>query len=149
MKNSTFARFARAIFIFCHFVDVLVLSTTWNDLFCSYVDDVSVWWQMSNFVFLCPKRWLQFNPRIVRTHFSSIMSLNNWKMIAKTRSHIFRWRSRVRRRPVCLSSLFWKSERKFPWDNHVNLKNKTCKLMRSIYGHFHHNSRLPHEVYLL
>jgi len=69
------------------------------------VNNVSVWWQMVNFVFLCPKRWFQFNSRIVRTHFSSIMSLNNWKMIAETQSHIFRWRSRFRRRRVCLSSL--------------------------------------------
>ena len=89
---------------FWHFVDVLVLSTTWNDLFCSCVDDVSTWWQMFNFVLLCPKRWFQFNSRIVRTHFPSMMSLNNWKMIPETRSHIFRWRSRSRRR-VCLSSL--------------------------------------------
>ena len=80
-------------------------STTWNDLFCSCVDDVSIWWQMFNFVFLCPKRWFQFNSRIVRTHFSSILTLNNWKMIAETRSYIFRWRSRFRRRRVCLSSL--------------------------------------------
>ena len=94
-------------FIFWHFVDVLVLSTTWNDHFCRCVDDVSVWWQMFNFVFSCPKRLFQFNSRIVRTHFSSIMSLNNWKMIAETRSHIFRWRSRFRRRRVCLSSLFF------------------------------------------
>ena len=105
MKNSIFARFARAVFIFWHFEDVLVLSTTWNDLFCSCVDDVSIWWQMFNFVFLRPKRWFQFNSSIVRTHFSSILSLNNWKMIAETRSHIFRWRSRFRRRRVCLSSL--------------------------------------------
>ena len=105
MKNSIFARFARAFFIFWRFVDVLVLSTTWNDQFCRCVDDVSIWWQMLNFVFLCPKRWLQFNSWIVRTHFSSIMSLNNWKMIAETRSYIFRWRSRFRRRRVCLSSL--------------------------------------------
>ena len=60
---------------------------------------------MLNFVFLCPKRWLQLNSRIVRTHFSSIMILNNWKMIAETRSYIFRWRFRFRRRRVCLSSL--------------------------------------------
>ena len=103
MKNSTFARFARAFFIFWHFVDVLVLSTTWNDLFCSCVDDVGIWWQMFNFVFLSPKRWFQFNSRIVRTHFSSIMS--NLKMIAEARGHIFRWRSRFRRRRVFLSSL--------------------------------------------
>ena len=105
MKNSIFARFARALFIFWHFDDVLVLSATWNDLFCRRVDNVSIWWQIFNFVFLCPKRWFQFNSRIVRTHFSSIMTLNNWKMIAETRSYIFRWRSRFRRRRVCLSSL--------------------------------------------
>ena len=103
MKNSIFARFARAFLIFWHFEDVLVLSTTWNDLFCTCVDDVSKWWQMFNFVPLCPKRWFQFNSRIVKTHFSSIMSLNNWQMIAE--SYIFRWSSRFRRRRVCLSSL--------------------------------------------
>ena len=101
MKNSFFARCARAYFIFWHFEDVLNLSTTWNDLFCSCVDYVSIWWQMFNFVFLFSKRWFQFNSRIIRTQFSSIMTLNNWKMIAETRSYIFRWRSRFRRRRVC------------------------------------------------
>ena len=105
MKNSIFARCARAFFIFWHFEDVLVLSTTWNDLFCSCVDDVSIWWQIIIFDFLCPKRWFQFNSRIVRTHFSSIMTSNNWKVIAETRSYIFRWRSCFHRRRVCLSSL--------------------------------------------
>ena len=90
MKNSIFARFARAFVIFWHFEDVLV---TWNDLFCRCVDDVSIWWQMFNFVFLCPKRRFQFNSRIVKTHFSSVMTLNNWKMIAETRSYICRWHS--------------------------------------------------------
>ena len=104
-KNSIFARFARAFFISWHFEDFLVLSTTWNDLFCSCVDDVSIWWQMFNFVSLRPKRWFQFNSRMVRTHFSRIMTSNNWKMIAEMRSSIFRWRSRFRRRRVCLSSL--------------------------------------------
>ena len=103
MKNSIFARFARAFLIFWHFEDVLVLSTTWNDLFCTCVDDISKWWQMFSFVPLCPKRWFQFNSRIVKTHFSSIMSLNNWQMIAE--SYIFRWSSRFRRRRFCLSSL--------------------------------------------
>ena len=70
---------------------------------------------MFNFVFLCPKRWFLFNSRIVRTHFSSIMSLNNWKMIPETRSHIFRWRFRCRpstssllRLPISFNSS-WKS----------------------------------------
>ena len=61
MKNSIFARFACAFFIFWQFEDVLVLSTMWNDVFCSCVDDVSIWWQMFNFVLLCPKRWFQFH----------------------------------------------------------------------------------------
>ena len=118
MKNSIFARLARAFFIFWHFEDVLVLSTTWNDLFCRCVDDVSMWGQMFNFVFLCPKRWFQFNSRIVRTHFSSITSLNNWKMIAETRSHVFRWRSRFRRRRGCLSSLLTQPRRRRQQERH-------------------------------
>ena len=87
MKNRIFARFARAFFIFWHFEDVLVLSTTWNDLFCSCVDDMSIWWQTFNFVFLYTRRWFQFNSRIVRTHFSSIVSLNYWKMSRNAKSH--------------------------------------------------------------
>ena len=94
-----------AFVIFGHLADVLVLSTTWNILFYSCVDDLSISWQMFNFVFLFLKRWFQFNSRIVRTNFASVMTLNNWQMIAETRSHIFRWRSRFRRRRVCLSSL--------------------------------------------
>ena len=107
MKNSIFARFACAFFIFWHFEDVLVLSTTWNDLFCSCVDDVSICWHMFNFVFLCPNRCFQINSRAVRRHFSSIMTLNNWKMIAEKQSYIFKWRSRFRRCHVCLSSLLF------------------------------------------
>ena len=45
------------------------------------------------------------NSWMVRTHFSSMMTLNNWKMITETRSYIFRWRSCCHRRRVCLSSL--------------------------------------------
>ena len=101
MKNSIFAHFARAFFIFWHFEDILILSTTLNGLFCRCVDDVSIWWQLFNFVLLCPNSWFQFNSRIVKTNFSSMMTLDNWKMIAETRSYIFRWRSRFRRRGVC------------------------------------------------
>ena len=111
MKNSIFARFARAYLIFWHFEDVLVLSTTWNDLFCRCVDDVSIWWQIPNLVFLCPKRWFQFNSRMLRTHFSRIMTLNNWKMIWEKRSYIFRWSSRFCRRRAWLSSLLFRRGR--------------------------------------
>ena len=100
MKNNTFARSARAFL-----AGVLVLSTTWNDQFCICVDDVSTWWQMFNYVLVPLKRWFQFNSRIVRTHFASLRTLNNWKMIAGTRSYIFRWRSQCSRRRLCLSSL--------------------------------------------
>ena len=76
-----------------------------NDLFYSCADDMSIWWQMINyFVFLCPKCWFQFNSRIVKTHFSSMMTLNNLKMIAETQSYIFRWCSRFHWHHVCLSS---------------------------------------------
>ena len=61
-------------------------------------------WQMLSFAFWCPKRWFQFNSRIVRTHFSSVMTLNNWKMIAETRNYILRWRSCFCQRRVCLST---------------------------------------------
>ena len=78
-----------------------------NDLFCSCEDDVSTWWQMFNFVFLSLKRWFQFNSWIVRTHFATVLTLNNSEMTAETRSYIFRWRSRCRRGRVCVNSLFW------------------------------------------
>ena len=107
MKNNRFARFARAFFFHKHFADVLVLSTTSNDLFCSCVNDVSICWQMFNFVFLSLKRWFQFNSSIVRTHFASIMTMNNWEMMAETRSYILRRRSHCSRRRVCLSSLLF------------------------------------------
>ena len=45
------------------------------------VDDVGIWWLMFNFVFLPLKRSFQFNSRIVKTHFASIMTLNHWEMI--------------------------------------------------------------------
>ena len=47
-ENSSFARFARAFFIFVHFAVVLVILMPWNDLFCSCVDDVSTWRQTFN-----------------------------------------------------------------------------------------------------
>ena len=50
-----------------------------------------------------PKCWFQFKSRIVKAHFSGILTLNNWKF-AETRSDIFRWCSRFHRRRVCLSS---------------------------------------------
>ena len=104
MKNNSFARFARAFFIFWHFEDVLVLSMTWNDLFCICMDDVSIWWQIQ-FCLPTSEALFPVNSRIVRTHFAIVITLNNWETIAETRSYIFRWRSHCGRSPVFLSSL--------------------------------------------
>ena len=89
-KNNRFSPFASEFFLFLHFADILVLSTTWNDLFRSCVDYVSVWWwQMFNFVLLSQKLWIQFISRIVRTHFASVMTLNNCEIIAETQKVTF------------------------------------------------------------
>ena len=84
MKNNIFARFARAFLVFWHFKDILVPSRTRNDLFCSYVDDLSIWWQMFNFALLyyVPSAGSNLIPGKLEHIFSSIMTLNNWKMIA-------------------------------------------------------------------
>jgi len=119
-KNSRFARFARAFFIFLHFADVLVLSTTWKDLLCSCVDDVSIWSQMFNFVFLSLQRWFQFNSSIVWRNFASLMTLNNCEMIAETRSYIFKWRSCCLLRRICLSSPLFRGV----WNLWWNMKHE-------------------------
>ena len=93
---------------FSHFADVLVLSTTWKDLFCSWVDDVSIWWQRFNFVFLSLKRWFQFHFRMVGTQFTGVMTFNNLEMITETRSYILTWRFPCLRRRDCLSSIMKK-----------------------------------------
>ena len=105
MKKMSFPCLARAFFIFKYAADILVLSASWNGPFCSCVDNINKFWQSLNFAFQSLKRWFHFNSRIVRTHFASVMTLNNWEMIAEMQSYIFRLRSRCRRRRVCLSSL--------------------------------------------
>ena len=82
-------------------LNILDLSTTWNDLFYICVDDVSIWWKMFwIFAYLSLLCWFQFNSRIIKH-----ITLNNWEMIAETRSYSFRWRSRCRRSRLCLRSL--------------------------------------------
>ena len=87
-----------------HFSSFDILKTSsfflWRDMtfYCSCAD------KCSNLA--CPKRWFQFNSRIdSKAHFSGIITLSNWKMIAETRSDIFRSHSRFCRRRVWLSSL--------------------------------------------
>ena len=80
------------------------------------------------------------NSRTVRTHSLStifkhslsIMTLNNWKMIAETRSYIFRLRSRFRRRRVCLSSLLPTQTKRFAFVLIVRKHWKPFQSQRSI-----------------
>ena len=54
MKNCSFVRFARALFIFAHFAAVPVQLTPWNAMLRSWVDDDSPWEQLFNILFLFP-----------------------------------------------------------------------------------------------
>ena len=114
-----------ALHLHFSFLDILqtfsFFPRMWNDLFCSRVDDVSIRWQMFHFL----KHWFQFNSRIVRTHFSCVMTWNNWEMIAETQIYILRWRSCFRRRCVCLRSLFCPSS----WTPFVHLPFRTTNYM--------------------
>ena len=56
------------------FEDVLVLSMTWNDLFCSCVDNVTWAYDRKCWILSSPKRWFQFNSRIVNLHCSGIIT---------------------------------------------------------------------------
>ena len=80
---------------FCLWREITCFAVVWTTW--AYDDKCSI--------LSCPERWFQFNSWIVKAHFSGIMTFNNWKMIAETRSDIFRWRYRFRRRRVCWSSL--------------------------------------------
>ena len=62
-----------------------MLSTTWNDLFCSYMEVLSTW------LFFSDLQLILINSRIVRRHFAS-MTWNYGEIMAETRGYIFRWR---------------------------------------------------------
>ena len=162
MKNSIFARFARAFFIFwqwktsifARFARAFFIFWQWKTAFlhalhvhflsfdnekqhfctlCTCIFLLLTFWRRSRsfydvkwpvlqmcgqrehmmtnvqFCFLVSQALVpifELKFQVVRTHFSSIMTLNNWKMIAETRSYFFRWRSRFRRRSVCLSPIY-------------------------------------------
>ena len=91
LKNSIFAR---AFFIF---FDILKMFSFFvrHEMTC-----FAVAWKTWAYGDNC-----SILSRKVRTHFSSIMTLNNWKLIWETQGYIFRWRSRFGRRRACWSSL--------------------------------------------
>ena len=111
-KNSTDlhiwqwkTEFLHALHVHFSFFDILKTSSffLWREM--TFFAVVWTTWAYDDkcSILSCPKRWFQFNSRIVKAHFSGIMTLNNWK-IAETWSDIFRWRSHFRRRRVCFKS---------------------------------------------
>ena len=79
----------------------VVVWTTW-----AYDDKCSI------LFFFVPSAGSNSIPGVLE-HIFQARWLNNCKMIAETRSHIFRWRSRFRRLRVCLSSLMTKNDNKY------------------------------------
>ena len=105
--NSSFACFARVIFIFTY---ISLLFSFFRRREVIYLTVVWMAWadrQIFNIFLLSPNRWYQFNSKIFRIHFASMMTWNNGEISAETRSYIFGWRSHCRRRRPCLSSQ-WK-----------------------------------------
>ena len=91
IKNSGFARFTRAFFIFVHFAAALVLSMTWMTCFAVLW---TTWVHDDKFSILScyvQNRWYQFNSGILRILCASIMPWNNWDIIREMRSYIFRY----------------------------------------------------------
>ena len=82
--------FTRAFVIFVHSAVVLVPSTTWNNLFCSYVDDYTHLKQILSFLFPFLGRPYHVNSEIVSKHFENQTIWNNPAMIAETWGYIFR-----------------------------------------------------------
>ena len=107
-RNDSFARFACAFFIFGPFADVLVISTTWNDLFWSWLD---IWWQLwstgSNII-----------PRYLE---------NDDDKLLKKRNYIFRWSSCCRRCCLCLGSLLLANMHTFQ-ENEIFVSKETVVL---------------------
>ena len=100
MKNSIFARLARAFFIFSSLKTFSFFSWPYDDkcsILSSYVPSTG-----SNLI----SGQLE--------HILSIMTVNSWKMIAEARSYISRWRSCFRRRRLLKLPNVCRDEVTFP-----------------------------------
>ena len=90
LKNNSFARFARAFFSFGHLTDLLVLSTTWNDLFCRCGRRERLM-RSAQFCLLNSKALVSFNLlQDSKNTFCQrlVLAFNNWEMIAEMRSYM-------------------------------------------------------------
>ena len=90
---------------FVQFTAVVILTTTWNDQFCSCVDDANIWRQMKLFFISKPLKPVEF----LDTYFAS----QTREMITYVPSYIFRC-------CLCLISIFWActcSTAKFPYQS--------------------------------
>jgi len=118
-RDDSFARFICAFFIFGPFADVLVISTTWNDLFCSCVHAGSIWWQL----------W-STGSNIIPWYLENVFHAKWHRIIEKLlkkRNYIFRWRSCCRQCCPCLSSLLLANVQTFQ-ENEIFVSKETVVL---------------------
>ena len=105
MNNNSFAR---SVHVYFSFLDISHTFSSFprREMICFAVV-WTTWVYDDNVQFYLPtsKALVPINSSILRTHFASVMTLNNWETIAETRSYIFRWRFRCRRRRLCMSCL--------------------------------------------
>ena len=91
----------------------------------------------STFFFLSPSRSYQFNFRIVRVRFVPQTTSNNREIVSETRSHIFTWRSRCRRRQPLLKFPKDTANRRYDRGLHwrrtcIGLEACTCRKNRRV-----------------
>ena len=79
MTTSSFARFAIVFFNLVHFLAVLFQNATWNDLFCSFMEDVT--WHVFFLVISKPLVAISFQ--------------HNWKAFCMHAIFYFWWFSRL------------------------------------------------------
>ena len=102
IKNTNFARSTRAL-CFWTIHSRCDLTTTWNDQFCSCVDEANIWREIKQFFISKPLKLVEFQDY---TYFAS----QTREMITYVPSYIFRY-------CLCLISIFWAdawSTAKFP-----------------------------------
>ena len=91
----------RAFYVFVHFFAVISKTTTWNDQIQGFLKNVSTWRLIFHFPSLLERRSHKFSSRILRPHCTNWTNWNNLEVVEVSRSYIFKWRFRCRRRCRC------------------------------------------------
>ena len=104
-EKSSFSRFSHAFIFACLYISQLFSSFRRREMTCLAVS-VNIWRQILSFLSPSLGRSPQFHSRRFSKHFFKLNDLiEEW--LQKTRSHIFRWRSRCRRSRHGSSSLMF------------------------------------------